>query len=217
MSTISVNGTKYYQANSSDAGAQATGSNAIAAGPNALASGANSIALGNNATASGTNSVVIGTNSQATAANSVALGSNSVADQANTVSVGSADNTRRITNVAPGINGTDAVNVSQLNNMSTNAITQANNYTDSAVRTAVKDANAGIAAAMAFGSPPSIPGHVTTYMGVANYKGQTAASVTARITSRSGRWAIEGGVSAGSRGSYGIKAGYIQDWGDFDK
>jgi autotransporter adhesin len=38
-----------------------------------------------------------------------------VANEANTVSVGSANNRRRITNVANGVNAFDAVNVQQLN------------------------------------------------------------------------------------------------------
>ncbi len=45
---------------------------------------------------------------------SVALGTGSVADEENTISVGSSTNQRRITNVAAGVNATDAVNVSQL-------------------------------------------------------------------------------------------------------
>jgi len=56
----------------------------------------------------------VGPNASATAANSVAVGSGSTNTVANTVSVGSAGNERRITNVAAGINQTDAVNVGQL-------------------------------------------------------------------------------------------------------
>ena len=44
----------------------------------------------------------------------MALGANSIANQPNTVSVGAPGAERRITNVAPGIAPTDAVNVSQL-------------------------------------------------------------------------------------------------------
>jgi trimeric autotransporter adhesin len=47
----------------------------------------------------------------------VALGSGSIANVANTVSVGAPGSERRITNVAAGINPTDAVNVSQLSSM----------------------------------------------------------------------------------------------------
>lgn len=69
---------------------------------------------GVDANAQGADSVAIGSGSIAVAENSVALGTNSVADEANTVSVGSSTQQRRITNVAAGVNNTDAVNVAQL-------------------------------------------------------------------------------------------------------
>ncbi|EKJ9901736.1 trimeric autotransporter adhesin SadA, partial [Salmonella enterica] len=69
---------------------------------------------GVDANAQGADSVAIGSGSIAAAENSVALGTNSVADEANTVSVGSSTQQRRITNVAAGVNNTDAVNVAQL-------------------------------------------------------------------------------------------------------
>ncbi|EJJ9065602.1 trimeric autotransporter adhesin SadA [Salmonella enterica] len=69
---------------------------------------------GVDANAQGADSVAIGSSSIAAAENSVALGTNSVADEANTVSVGSSTQQRRITNVAAGVNNTDAVNVAQL-------------------------------------------------------------------------------------------------------
>ncbi|EAA6818985.1 autotransporter adhesin SadA, partial [Salmonella enterica subsp. enterica] len=69
---------------------------------------------GADANAQGVDSVAIGSGSIAAAENSVALGTNSVADEANTVSVGSSTQQRRITNVAAGVNNTDAVNVAQL-------------------------------------------------------------------------------------------------------
>ena len=69
---------------------------------------------GVDANAQGKDSVAIGSGSIAAADNSVALGTGSVADEENTISVGSSTNQRRITNVAAGVNATDAVNVSQL-------------------------------------------------------------------------------------------------------
>jgi autotransporter adhesin len=51
--------------------------------------------------------------------NSLALGANSSdGGQANVASFGSPGNERRLTNVAPGVGGTDAVNVNQLNAVS---------------------------------------------------------------------------------------------------
>ncbi|GDB75868.1 autotransport adhesin [Escherichia coli] len=69
---------------------------------------------GVDANAQGKDSVAIGSGSIAAADSSVALGTGSVANEENTISVGSSTNQRRITNVAAGVNATDAVNVSQL-------------------------------------------------------------------------------------------------------
>ena len=69
---------------------------------------------GADANAQGKDSVAIGSGSIAAADNSVALGTGSVANEENTISGGSSTNQRRSTNVAAGVNATDAVNVSQL-------------------------------------------------------------------------------------------------------
>ncbi|KLD61925.1 YadA-like family protein [Dyella japonica] len=82
--------------------------------PSPTPSGKNSAAGGAGAVASGDNSLAVGNGSQVTANNSVAIGNASVADRDNSVSVGSAGNERQITNVAAGVQATDAVNVSQL-------------------------------------------------------------------------------------------------------
>ena len=64
----------------------------------------------------------IGANSTATASNSVALGAGSLAEQANTVSVGNdaTGQTRRITNVADGVDPHDAATMEQLNSTASN-------------------------------------------------------------------------------------------------
>jgi len=95
-------------------GAQATAVNATALGNNAQATAEGTTALGNGAQATATNATALGDGAVASHDNSVALGAGSVTNAPNTVSVGSEGNTRRITNVAAGINDTDAVNVSQL-------------------------------------------------------------------------------------------------------
>ena len=80
----------------------------------------------------------------------VAIGSNSNdGGQSNVVSVGSAGSERRITNVAAGVNDTDAVNVSQLNANSTNIVSEANIYTDRKINNLSDDAYRGIAGAIA--------------------------------------------------------------------
>jgi autotransporter adhesin len=60
-------------------------------------------------------STVIGAGAQGTGVNSIVLGAMSTdGGQANVLSIGSASQQRTIINVAPGVNGTDGVNVSQL-------------------------------------------------------------------------------------------------------
>ena len=57
----------------------------------------------------------------------MALGQGSIADEENTLSVGSDGSERRITNVAAGVNDTDAVNMSQLNAVQNQVSTNASN------------------------------------------------------------------------------------------
>lgn len=114
----------------------AVGFGAVAAqpgvsGPANLATtvGASSSAMGDRATAVGwaatatSNSTALGAAAHSSADGAVAIGSSSIADQANTVSFGRSSTqepglppiTRRLVNVADGINATDAATVGQLN------------------------------------------------------------------------------------------------------
>lgn len=95
-------------------GAMAIGEGNTAVGAHTLAIGIGNTAYGAYAQAGTYFDTAIGAGAQAYGGSSVALGAGSVADQPNTVSVGSPGYERRITNVAPGIYGTDAVNMSQL-------------------------------------------------------------------------------------------------------
>ncbi len=95
-------------------GAAASNENGLAFGNGANASGANAIAFGSGANASSVNAMAFGNGASVSGRNSVAIGSGSVAAEDNVVSVGSAGSERRITNVAAGVNDTDAVNMSQL-------------------------------------------------------------------------------------------------------
>lgn len=116
--------------NSTAIGAEAEAkTNDTAVGYNSTITADNSTAVGANSAIFSTNSVAIGADSvvssgasggtalgqnytvQFGATNSVALGSDSVASEADTVSVGSSGSERRVTNVAAGVNATDAVNV----------------------------------------------------------------------------------------------------------
>lgn len=79
-------------------------------------------AIGSGASAIGYGQSAFGAGASALAVGSVALGYGSIADRPDTVSVGRSSSTgveydRQITNVAPGVYDTDAVNVSQLRNL----------------------------------------------------------------------------------------------------
>ena len=103
----------------------------------------------------------------------MALGSFSVADQPQTVSVGAPGFERRITNVAPGVVGTDAVNLNQLNSVDQRLSTRitdvdqrlstAIGITQDQVRRFRDEAFRGIAATAALSSPsmPSAPGRTS--------------------------------------------------------
>jgi len=88
----------------------------VALGTGAQATGLNTTALGDNAIASGSQAVAVGNNAVATHANSVAIGNGTTTKAANTVAVGTPGNERRITDVAPGVEATDAATVGQLQN-----------------------------------------------------------------------------------------------------
>lgn len=75
------------------------------------------IAIGSNPTSAAQSAIAIGRVAEATAANSVAIGWQSENDVTDTVSFGNDTIKRRIRNIAAGIDPTDVVNVSQLENL----------------------------------------------------------------------------------------------------
>ncbi|MFM0241841.1 YadA family autotransporter adhesin, partial [Paraburkholderia phytofirmans] len=101
------NGIKYFHANSTLADSSATGTDAVAIGGNASATTANSVALGSNSVANSTTLTTAGFNPGGSAISAATAAGGEV-------SVGAAGKERRLTNVAAGLNATDAVNVSQL-------------------------------------------------------------------------------------------------------
>jgi len=98
--------------------ATVTADGSVAVGANSTVNSINSVAVGADtmveAGADGGSALGQGARVATGATGSVALGQNSVASEANTVSVGSVGNERRLTNIADGINDTDAANVGQL-------------------------------------------------------------------------------------------------------
>ncbi|HHV7520622.1 TPA: ESPR-type extended signal peptide-containing protein, partial [Burkholderia orbicola] len=109
-------------------GATGAGETSTVMGTGARATGYHAVSLGANANSAGRDSVALGTNANAANTNSVALGNQSIANRDNSVSVGSSTLQRQITNVAAGTQGTDAVNLNQLNTAIANVSTGANPY-----------------------------------------------------------------------------------------
>jgi autotransporter adhesin len=132
-----------------------------------------------------------------------------------TMGNGQAPDGTRISNVAPGVQGNDAVNVNQLNG----ATALSMNYTDArvnqlghALQDVAKKSYAGTAAAMAMETAPYIAGKVTYAAGMGHYQGQTAVGASLRKTAESGRWSVSGGVTATSAGTVGVRAGISGVW-----
>ena len=97
---------------------------------NTISDRSNVISFGHQNTISASNAVAIGNGASVSVEGGVALGVGSVADRANAVSVGSTGANRQIINVAAGTEGTDAVNVSQLQKVSDTANAGWNLYTN---------------------------------------------------------------------------------------
>jgi trimeric autotransporter adhesin len=194
--------------------ASATGAGSVAMGNGAQATADNATALGQNALASGTGSVAVGNGAQATADNAVALGQNSVADRANTVSVGTAGSERQITNVAAGTQGTDAVNVNQLNQSAGSTLKQANDYTDSKTEGTRRDADAGTASALAVAGLPQavLPGRGMVALGGGTYGGQSAVAIGVSQLSENGIWAYKVSGTTSTRGNFGVSVGAGMHW-----
>jgi autotransporter adhesin len=175
--------------------ATATYEGSVAIGYQARAIADPATAIGWNSLASGNDSVAVGAAAEATANRSVALGAYSVADQPNTVSVGSPGNERRITNVAPGVYATDAVNVSQLNDVS-------------------RVAYSGIAMSMAMAAtymPNLEGGEKALGIGVGNYKGYGALGLNFKALNNDGKSAWGFGVSTTGK-EWGLNFGASWKW-----
>jgi len=178
----------------------AGGTNSYAAGPYDTAIGYGSHVGADHGTAVGANTSIDPNATYATAIgygakvgangkNSVAIGANSVADAPNTVSFGSPGNERRLTNVANGVNNTDAANYGQ-----------------------VKRAYSGVAMAFAMtaASPSLAPGEQAVSMGVGAFKSETGVSL--RYEARPTNQVFVGAGVALSNGDLGGSAGIGFKW-----
>lgn len=142
------------------------------------------------------------------ATNSVAIGANSTATQANTVSFGTAGNERRLTNVAAGVNATDAVNMSQLTGLTAGFQSQLSGL-QAEVTANQREARAGTALALAVTGLQydHRPGKASISGAVANYKGQSNLAFGFGYAV-SDRWRLNASVtSAPQVGDFGAVAG----------
>ena len=143
-------------------------------------------ALEGSTTGSGT---ALGVGAQANGANSVAIGGGSIATAPNTVSFGSPGNERRLTNVAPGIAGTDAVNVNQLN-----AAVYAQAQTNSQLRTQMQ-ADTSVALAVSGIHYVDLAGHTSVGGALSGYEGQTGMAFGIGHVSANARWRYNAAAS----------------------
>ncbi|OOS23773.1 hypothetical protein B0681_09095, partial [Moraxella porci DSM 25326] len=107
----------------------------------------------------------------------------------------------RITNVAPGVDATDAVNVSQLQGMAQHINNRIDGVAD--------DANSGVSSAMAMAALPQayIPGKSMLTGGIASYNGEGAVAVGFSKLSDNGRWVLKVSGSADTQGNAGGAVG----------
>lgn len=113
---------------------------------------------------------------------------------------------KAITNVADGVNATDAVNVRQLNG--------AIGSIASRIDTVDRNASAGTASAMAMAGMPQAftPGKSMFGFGAGTYRGQSAFAMGVSTMTDNGKWVIKGSLSGDSRGNVGGSVGAGFQW-----
>ena len=113
---------------------------------------------------------------------------------------------QRITNVAPGKDGTDAANVNQLIGLGTELQNNINQVG--------KKAYAGVAGAIAQGSIPQVtsPGETGIGVGSGYYGGQSAMAIGVSAMSDGGNWIVKGNFSANTDGHVGVGVGALYKW-----
>ena len=113
---------------------------------------------------------------------------------------------QRITNVAPGKDGTDAANVNQLIGLG--------NELQNNINQVGKKAYAGVAGAIAQGSIPQVthPGETGIGVGSGYYGGQSAMAIGVSAMSDGGNWIVKGNFSANTDGHVGVGAGALYKW-----
>ena len=182
--------------------ANVSGSNGTAIGSGSKSSAEGATAIGSSANASGEKSTANGEGGNASGKNSVALGAGSVASSDNTVSVGTADQKRTISNLADGVNASDAATKGQMDRAIGGVQGQVNDLS--------RNAYSGIAAATALTMIPGVdPGKTVSFgIGGATYKGYQAvafggeARITQNLKMKAGVGMSSGGNTVGVGASY---------------
>ncbi|WP_249357472.1 YadA-like family protein [Mannheimia varigena] len=144
--------------------------------------------------------------------NSVKVGGTTISstvakDGVNELNVAGSNNApTRITNVAEGVKGTDAVNVNQLKG--------AENRLNNRISNVDKDLRAGIAGALAAGNLYHVtqPGKSMVSAGVGTYRGQGALAVGYSRLSDNGKVGIKFSLNSDTRGHAGAAASVGYQW-----
>ncbi|WP_159991227.1 YadA-like family protein [Pelistega ratti] len=113
---------------------------------------------------------------------------------------------QRITNVAPGVNGTDAVNVNQLNQR-TGDIYNRIDRNNKDLRAGIAGANAAVGLPQAF-----LPGKSMLAASAGTYKNEGAVAVGFSRISDNGKIIIKAQGNANTRGDVGASAGIGYQW-----
>ena len=144
-----------------------------------------------------------------------------MASTSNAVSVGSPGNERTITNVANGVNATDAVNVGQLGEAINQAENWSKDYVDQRFQTVDRQlnqignrANAGIASAMALASLPQAyqPNQSSAAVSLGAFHGETGIAIGVSTITESGRYVFKLNATTNSRGDAGAGVGAGVVW-----
>ncbi|USZ14588.1 YadA-like family protein [Moraxella sp. FZFQ2102] len=127
-------------------------------------------------------------------------------DGVNELSVGTETSPSRITNVAPGVKGTDAVNVNQLQGAVTNINNRINDLED--------DLDAGMAGARAIAALPQVhrPGSSMLAVGLGSYGDKGAVAVGFSSLSDNGRLTFKANVDANTENKFGAGVGMGWEW-----
>ena len=133
---------------------------------------------------------------------SSSTGTDANGETVKTVSVDGA----KITDVAPGRDGTDAVNVNQLRGSVGNIYNDMNNMN--------KELRGGIASAFAASAIPQAtdPGESRVGLGTGYFRGQSALAVGASVRSDNGRWISKGFINTSTKGGLGAGVGISYGW-----